>query len=109
MCPLDISSYPHFQLFNHIFLLGFLFPIQIVSWTIGKIPKDKSPCLSGTMQLEKGLEHLQEFPTLLVAFKIMGVAMSGLKIDKTEVRNVSYNPYKGFRAVSRAASYEIRT
>lgn len=79
------------------------------TWTIGKVPKDKSPCLTGTMQLEKGLERLQEFPTLLVGFKIMGVAMSGLRIDKTNLQNVSYSPYKGFRAVSRAASYEIRT
>lgn len=79
------------------------------TWTIGKIPKDKSPCLSGTMQLERGADHLHEFPTLLVGFKIMGVAMSGLKIDKTELQNVPYRPYKGFRAVSRAASYEVRT
>ncbi|MCO5559663.1 hypothetical protein L7F22_013264 [Adiantum nelumboides] len=78
-------------------------------WTIGKIPKDKSPCLSGTMHLEKGVEQLQEFPTLLVGFKIMGVAMSGLRIDKTDIQNVPYNPYKGFRAVTRAASYEVRT
>lgn len=82
---------------------------KVLTWTIGKIPKDKSPCLCGTMQLEKGSEQLQEFPTLLVGFKIMGVAMSGLKIDKTDCQNVSYHPYKGFRAVSRAASYEIRT
>lgn len=82
---------------------------QTLTWTIGKIPKDKSPCLSGTMQLEKGVEQLHEFPTMLVGFKIMGVAMSGLRIDKTELQNVSYTPYKGFRAVSRAASYEIRT
>ncbi|KAI5061115.1 hypothetical protein GOP47_0023620 [Adiantum capillus-veneris] len=82
---------------------------KTLTWTIGKIPKDKSPCLSGTLHLEKGVEQLQEFPTLLVGFKIMGVAMSGLRIDKTDVQNVAYNAYKGFRAVSRAASYEVRT
>eukprot|EP00249_Psilotum_nudum_P016930 c26062_g1_i1 orf=128-1378(+) len=79
------------------------------TWMIGRIPKDKSPCLTGTLQLEKGLDQLHEFPTLLVGFKIMGVAVSGLKVDKTEIQNVPYHPYKGFRAVTRAASYEIRT
>ncbi|KAH7295435.1 hypothetical protein KP509_27G047200 [Ceratopteris richardii] len=82
---------------------------KTLTWTIGKMPKDKSPCLSGTMHLEKGMDHLEEFPTLLVKFKIMGIAMSGLRIDRTDVRNVTYSPHKGFRAVSKAANYEIRT
>uniref|UniRef100_A0A0D6R4Y2 MHD domain-containing protein n=1 Tax=Araucaria cunninghamii TaxID=56994 RepID=A0A0D6R4Y2_ARACU len=79
------------------------------TWSIGRIPKDKAPCLSGTLQLESGQEHLREFPTILAGFKIMGVAMSGLKIDKLDILNVVYRPYKGFRALTQAASYEIRT
>jgi AP-3 complex subunit mu len=79
------------------------------TWSIGRIPKDKTPCLTGTLRLENGVDCLREFPTLLVGFKIMGIGLSGLKIDKLDLQNVVYRPYKGFRAVTRAASYEIRT
>eukprot|EP01018_Ginkgo_biloba_P026108 Gb_25738 [translate_table: standard] len=82
---------------------------KVCNWSIGRIPKDKAPCLTGTLQLEGGVDRLQEYPTLLVGFKIMGVALSGLKIDKLELHNAVYRPYKGFRAFTQAASYEIRT
>lgn len=79
------------------------------TWSIGRIPKDKTPCLTGTLRLESGEDRLRELPTLLVGFKIMGIGLSGLKIDKLDLQNVVYRPYKGFRAVTRAGSYEIRT
>ncbi|KAL2619943.1 hypothetical protein R1flu_000148 [Riccia fluitans] len=82
---------------------------KVCTWTIGRIPKDKSPCLTGSVNLEAGLDRLHEFPTILVGFKIMGVALSGLKVDKVEFANVGYRPYKGFRAVTKATCYEIRT
>ncbi|KAH7667225.1 AP-3 complex subunit mu protein [Dioscorea alata] len=79
------------------------------SWTIGRIPKDKSPSLSGNLILEAGLERLHVFPVFKVGFKIMGVALSGMKIDKLELKNVPSPPYKGFRALTRAGEYEIRS
>ncbi|KAL9269438.1 AP-3 complex subunit mu-like protein [Drosera capensis] len=81
---------------------------QICSWSIGKIPKDKAPCLTGTMMLVEGMECLNVYPTFRVDFKIMGIALSGLKIDKLEVKNVANRPYKGFRAQTRAGQYQIR-
>lgn len=39
----------------------------------------------------------------------MGVALSGLKIDKLDIKNLPSNPYKGFRAVTRAGEYEVRS
>lgn len=78
-------------------------------WSIGRIPKDKAPCLSGTMLLETGLDRLHVFPTFEVGFKIMGIALSGLQIDKLDLKNVVSRPYKGFRALTRAGEYEIRS
>lgn len=78
-------------------------------WTIGRIPKDKSPSLSGDLVLEAGLERLHVFPVFKVGFKIMGVALSGVKIDKLELKNVPSPPYKGFRALTRAGEYQIRS
>ncbi|GAB4855666.1 AP-3 complex subunit mu [Ancistrocladus abbreviatus] len=79
------------------------------SWSIGRIPKDKAPAMSGTLMLEAGLERLNVYPTFQVEFRIMGVALSGLKIDKLEVKNVANRPYKGFRALTRSGLYEVRS
>ncbi|MED6137785.1 AP-3 complex subunit mu [Stylosanthes scabra] len=79
------------------------------TWNIGRIPKDKAPSMSGTMVLETGLERLHVFPTFRVGFKIMGVALSGLQIDKLDLKTVPYRFYKGFRAVTRAGEFEVRS
>lgn len=78
-------------------------------WSIGRLPKDKAPSMTGTLVLENGLERLHVFPTFLVAFKIMGVALSGLQIDKLDLKNLPTRPYKGFRALTRAGEFEVRT
>ncbi|KAG0464458.1 hypothetical protein HPP92_020527 [Vanilla planifolia] len=82
---------------------------KICSWSIGRIPKDKSPSLSGNLVLEQGMERLHGFPTFLVGFKIVGVAFSGLQVDKLEIKNVASRPYKGFRALTKAGEYEVRS
>uniref|UniRef100_A0A0A9CNL8 MHD domain-containing protein n=1 Tax=Arundo donax TaxID=35708 RepID=A0A0A9CNL8_ARUDO len=78
-------------------------------WTIGQIPKDKAPCLTGNLRLEEGLDHLYTLPTFQVKLKIMGVVLSGLQIDKLEVKNTPSAPYKGFRAQTQAGKYEVRS
>ncbi|KAL5981600.1 AP-3 complex subunit mu [Asimina triloba] len=82
---------------------------QVCVWSIWRIPKDRAPSLSGTLKLETGLDGLHVFPTFQVGFKIMGIALSGLQIDKLEIKNMPSRPYKGFRAVTRAGEYEIRS
>lgn len=79
------------------------------SWSVGRIPKDKSPSMSGTLVLETGLERLHVFPTFKVGFRIMGVALSGLQIDKLDLKNLPNRPYKGFRALTRAGEFEVRS
>ncbi|CBI39623.3 hypothetical protein VitviT2T_020810 [Vitis vinifera] len=79
------------------------------SWSIGRIPKDKAPSLSGTLTLETGMERLHVFPTFQVGFRIMGVALSGLQIDTLDIKNLPSRPYKGFRALTQAGQYEVRS
>ncbi|KAI4347665.1 hypothetical protein L6164_008456 [Bauhinia variegata] len=86
-----------------------IFANKICSWSIGRIPKDKSPSLSGTFVLEDGLKRLRVFPTLQVSFRIMGVALSGVKIDKLDLKTVPYSFYKGFRPLTRAGEFEVRS
>lgn len=84
-------------------------PNRTCSWSIGGIPKDKAPCMTGTLVLEAGLKRLHVFPTFQVAFRIRAAALSGLKFDKLEVKNIANRPYKGFRAVTQAGEYQIRS
>uniref|UniRef100_A0A2N9FFG7 MHD domain-containing protein n=1 Tax=Fagus sylvatica TaxID=28930 RepID=A0A2N9FFG7_FAGSY len=83
--------------------------VMTCSWSIGRIPKDKAPSMSGTLVLETGLERLHVFPTFQVSFRIMGVALSGLQIDKLDLKNLPNRPYKGFRALTRAGEFEVRS
>ncbi|XP_058082129.1 AP-3 complex subunit mu isoform X2 [Magnolia sinica] len=82
---------------------------KVCFWSIGRIPKDKTPSLTGTLFLETGVDRLHVFPTFQVDFKIMGIALSGLQIDKLDIKNMPSRPYKGFRALTRAGEYEIRS
>ncbi|KAF6156615.1 hypothetical protein GIB67_014594 [Kingdonia uniflora] len=86
-----------------------IFTDKTCSWSIGRIPKDRSPSMSGTLVLETGMERLHVFPTFQVGFKIMGVALSGLQIDKLDFKNLPKLPYKGFRALTRAGHYDVRS
>lgn len=79
------------------------------SWSIGRIPKDKTPSMSGTLVLETGLERLHVFPTFQADFRIMGIALSGLQIDKLDLKNLPNRPYKGFRALTKAGQFEVRS
>jgi AP-3 complex subunit mu len=83
--------------------------MQTCLWTIGQIPKDKAPALSGNLRLEEGLAQLHALSTFQVRFTIMGVALSGLQIDKLDVKNTLNAPYKSFRAQTQAGKYEVRS
>lgn len=73
------------------------------------MPKDKAPSMSGTLVLETGTERLQVFPTFQVGFKIMGVALSGLKIDKLDINSPLVRPHKGFRALTKGGEFQVRS
>ncbi|XP_021899040.1 AP-3 complex subunit mu isoform X2 [Carica papaya] len=77
-------------------------------WSIGKIPKDRTPSMTGSLVLETGLQRLHVLPTFQVGFRIMGVALSGLQIEKLDLKTVPNRLYKGFRAVTRAGEFEVR-
>ncbi|XP_020593401.1 AP-3 complex subunit mu [Phalaenopsis equestris] len=78
-------------------------------WSIGRIPKDRSPSLSGNLVLEPGLDRLHVFPVFRVGFRIVGIALSGLQINKLDIKNTTARLHKGFRAVTRAGEYEVRS
>ncbi|KMZ56679.1 AP-3 complex subunit mu-2 [Zostera marina] len=83
---------------------------KVCTWSIGRMPKDKSPCLSGTLVLNPGVKRLRVFPVFRIGFKIMGIALSHLQVDMLNIKNTgSSTPYKGFKAQTSAGDYQVRS
>jgi len=86
-------------------------------WEVGKLPKDKTPILSGTLRLERNdgtasadhSKRLDPAPIISVDFKVTGVTISGLSVDSLSISNESYKPYKGVRCIAKAGLFEVRT
>jgi AP-3 complex subunit mu len=64
--------------------------------------------LDGTVQLLPGAQPPEANPTILVDFLIMMYSASGLKVESLVVHNVSYNPYKGVRSITKAGKFQVR-
>lgn len=80
---------------------------KVVSWEIGSLRSGKSLTLSGNVHLNGGVKHTN--PAVEVAFKAINFSPSGLKVESLAVHNVSYKPYKGVRALTKAGRFQYRT
>jgi len=80
---------------------------KVCKWNIGKLPKDKTPQLSGTVALPSGGQLPESLPTLMAEFKIVMYTASGIKVDSLTC-NERYKPYKGVRSITRAGKFQIR-
>lgn len=59
--------------------------------------------------MHTGLERLRDFPVIRAEFKMMGMALSGLQVDKSSFDNLESPTYKGLRAVTRSGDYGVRS
>mmetsp|Transcript_3041 Transcript_3041/g.4928 ORF Transcript_3041/g.4928 Transcript_3041/m.4928 type:complete len:311 (+) Transcript_3041:182-1114(+) len=82
---------------------------KCLRWEIGKVPKERSPCLNGGVSLTAGSETPESGPTILVDFKIVMFSASGLKIDALTMSGEKYKPYKGVRFVTKAGRFQVRS
>jgi AP-3 complex subunit mu len=81
---------------------------KVAKWSIGKLPKDKTPQLSGTMTLPAGAQLPEANPTLTTQFKIMMYTASGIKVDSLACSE-RYKPYKGVRSITKAGKFQVRS
>ncbi|KAJ1495609.1 Mu homology domain-containing protein [Baffinella frigidus] len=82
---------------------------KTLRWEIGKVPKERSPCLNGNVSLVPGSDTPESGPTILVDFKIVMFSASGLKIDALTMSGEKYKPYKGVRFVTKAGRFQVRS
>jgi len=80
---------------------------KVCKWNIGKLPKEKTPQLSGTVSVPSGAPLPESNCTVMAAFKIVMYTASGIKVDSL-VCSEKYKPYKGVRSITRAGKFQVR-
>ncbi|OHS98082.1 Adaptor complexes medium subunit family protein [Tritrichomonas foetus] len=80
-----------------------------VIWTVGTYAKKEPVILKGSASTEQGFDLAGRFPVVSASFITVGVAPSGYKIDRLEVENVNYRPFKGVKYGILTGFYEFRT
>lgn len=80
---------------------------KVCRWSIGKLPKEKTPQLSGTVALASGSVP-EANPILTTDFKIMMYTASGIKVESLAC-NERYKPYKGVRSITKAGKFHVRS
>lgn len=81
---------------------------KVCKWNIGKLPKEKTPQLTGTVSLPTGSQLPESNLTLSTQFKIMMYTASGIKVDSLGC-NERYKPYKGVRSITKAGKFQVRS
>ncbi|CAI5481765.1 unnamed protein product [Closterium sp. Yama58-4] len=80
---------------------------KLCTWSIGRMPRDKNPCLSGGLRLSSPLPRPHVHPVLLAHFRIMGAALSGVRIESVVVRGEeSRRPHTAFRSATVAGYFQ---
>ena len=82
--------------------------IRDSTWTVGRIPGDKAPCLTGDVRLEDNMPPPEGSMALRAGWRLLGQSVSGLRIESLKFDNVGYKPYKGSRNLCVAGCYEVR-
>ncbi|GAM29040.1 hypothetical protein SAMD00019534_122160, partial [Acytostelium subglobosum LB1] len=80
---------------------------KTVKWDIGKIPKDKTPMLTGNVNLTPGQPIPESNPSIMVQFKIVMYAISGIGVNSLSCSE-KYKPYKGVRCITKAGKFQVR-
>jgi len=82
---------------------------KVCKWNIGKLPKDKTPVLDGTINLQTGAEAPESNPVITAEWKVVMWSASGLAVDSLTLHNEKFNPYKGVRSITKAGKFQIRS
>lgn len=79
---------------------------KTLTWDLKKL-SDKDMILTGSIHLVDNIVP-DGTPPVLVSMKVP-VALSGVKVAKLDIHNVSYKPFKGVKYFTVAGDYQVRT
>lgn len=81
---------------------------KVFKWFIPKLPKDKTPMLSGSISLSPGAPPPESNPTVRVGFTVNMFSASGIKVDSLAIHNESYKPFKGVKTITKSGKFQVR-
>eukprot|EP00912_Choanoflagellata_sp_UC4_P001058 UC4_evm1s652 len=82
---------------------------KVIVWTIKKLGAQPVK-LRGRVSTSMGsTEKILGNPTISVDFRVPNLASSGLKVEKLDIANVTYKPFKGIKYMTKAGKFQIRT
>jgi AP-3 complex subunit mu len=79
-------------------------------WTVGPVARDVTPSMTGTLTLAPGVLGANAMkPSVLATFRIPGLAVSGMFVDRLDLGNsANYKYFKGLRCMTKGERYELR-
>jgi len=81
---------------------------KLYKWYIPKLPKDKTPMLSGSVSLAPGAAPPESNPTVRVGFTVNMFCASGLRVESLALHNESYKPFKGVKSITKSGKFQVR-
>eukprot|EP00911_Craspedida_sp_UC1_P002837 UC1_evm1s2080 len=78
-------------------------------WRVGKLAVGERPSLRGSVMLVSGEPVPDGEPSVQVKFRVPGMAASGLKVNRLDLHNEKYKPFKGVKYITTARNYQVRT
>lgn len=82
---------------------------NVVTWTLGRFPRDKSPELSGTLHLAPGAPAPIESPHAVLKYTLSGQTGSNIGIRDLTMTAELYKFYKAVKSSLRAGRVHFRT
>eukprot|EP01061_Rhynchopus_euleeides_P021946 TRINITY_DN3581_c0_g2_i1.p1 TRINITY_DN3581_c0_g2~~TRINITY_DN3581_c0_g2_i1.p1 ORF type:complete len:469 (+),score=193.92 TRINITY_DN3581_c0_g2_i1:138-1409(+) len=90
----------------------FDFSTKEIVWEVGKLGKGKnsvSPSLTANLHVRSDAPKPSVTPPVIVDFKQNLTSLSGLKFDHVTLLHERYKPYKGYKSMTKAGHFIIRS
>lgn len=81
---------------------------KVFSWEVGKL-ESKTASIKGSLTLNPGVTAPDLSPTILIKFVINQASLSEVRVNRLDMFNESYKPFKGVKYISRAGVLQLRT
>ncbi|EEB14295.1 AP-3 complex subunit mu-1, putative [Pediculus humanus corporis] len=81
---------------------------KILLWEVGRIEVTKLPNIRGSISTQSNSGAINSKPTINVQFTINQLAVSGLKVNRLDMHQERYKPFKGVKYITKAGKFQIR-
>ena len=83
---------------------------KLLLWDVGRMEIGRpAPTVRGNIILQTGSPVPDSNPTILLKFVINQLAISGVKVNRLDMYEEKYKPFKGVKYVTRSGNFQIRT